>query len=76
MKELERLRESIRTLLKDIQFNNESGLDNTFNYELYEELSKYFMTTYDESGNIGKQLFKIFSCSYLSIVPFIPIASK
>ena len=39
MKELERLRESIRTLLKDIQFNNESGLDNTFNYELYEELT-------------------------------------
>ena len=24
-------------------------------YELYEELSKYFMTTYDESGNIGKR---------------------
>ena len=39
MKEIERLRESIRTLLKDIQFNNESGLDNTFNYELYEELT-------------------------------------
>ena len=39
MQKIERLRESIRILRKDIQFNNENGLDNTFNYELYEELT-------------------------------------
>ena len=39
MKKIERLRESIRILRKDIQFNNENGLDNTSNYELYEELT-------------------------------------
>lgn len=39
MSYIERLEESIRILLKDIVYNNEHGLSNEFNYELYEELT-------------------------------------
>lgn len=39
MSYIERLEESMRILLKDIVYNNEHGLDNTFNYEVYEQLS-------------------------------------
>lgn len=35
----EELRKSIRKVMEDINYNNQHGLDNTFNYEIYEELS-------------------------------------
>ena len=39
MSYIERLEESMRILLKDIIYNNEYNLDNTYNYEIYEQLS-------------------------------------
>lgn len=39
MSYIERLEESIRIVLEDIIYNNENGLDNTFNYRIYEQLS-------------------------------------
>lgn len=39
MSYIERLEKSIRIVLEDIVYNNENGLDNKFNYEIYEQLS-------------------------------------
>lgn len=43
MSYIERLELSIRIVLENIDYNNKNNLDNTYNYEVYEEIT----TEYD-----------------------------
>ena len=39
MNYMETLRKQIKKVMEDIEYNNQHNLDNTFNYELYTELT-------------------------------------
>ena len=48
MNYLEVLRNQIKKVMEDIEYNRQHNLDNTFNYELYTELSDEIDNLYNE----------------------------
>ena len=48
MNYLEVLRNQIKKVMEDIEYNRQHNLDNTFNYELYTELSDEMDYLYNE----------------------------
>ena len=48
MNYLEVLRNQIKKVMEDIEYNREQNLDNTLNYELYTELSNEMDYLYNE----------------------------
>ena len=48
MNYMETLRNQIRKVMEDIEYNRQHNLDNTLNYELYTELSDEMDTLYNE----------------------------
>ena len=48
MNYMETLRNQIKKVMEDIEYNRQHNLDNTYNYELYEELSDEMDALYNE----------------------------
>ena len=48
MNYMETLRNQIRKVMEDIEYNRQHNLDNTLNYELYTELSDEMDALYNE----------------------------
>ena len=48
MNKMEALRNQIKKVMEDIEYNREHNLDNTFNYKLYTELSDEMDDLYNE----------------------------